>query len=234
VGISGAPEGVGFLSGDCPNQFPVEALSGREVEAAESLGSGIGARRGCDQRESNVRGNLEHVQRTSVAPQAEINQGFESISRTERARKKTVRNLAQNAARQIELMEVYPTSWAWKFPEKYQTFEADILMAITKRQRQVYEFIEEFMRREKYSPSFDEIRIGLNLGSLATVHKHINNLRIKGLLVYQQNMRRTIELIPPKKDLRRSLLGEIAYLKAMLIEANRKADREAIKENPSA
>ena len=49
-------------------------------------------------------------------------------------------------------------------------------MAITKRQRQVYDYISRFVSDKGYSPSFEEIGEGLGLSSLATVHKHISNL----------------------------------------------------------
>jgi repressor LexA len=55
-------------------------------------------------------------------------------------------------------------------------------MAITKRQRQVYDFLARFVQSHGYSPSFEEIGAGLGLTSLATVHKHISNLEKKGLL----------------------------------------------------
>ena len=42
-------------------------------------------------------------------------------------------------------------------------------MAITKRQRQVYDFIASFVQTNGYSPSFEEIGDGLGLSSLATV-----------------------------------------------------------------
>ncbi len=53
-------------------------------------------------------------------------------------------------------------------------------MAITRRQREVYDFISRFVSENGYSPSFDEIGKGLDLNSLATVHKHITNLEKKG------------------------------------------------------
>ena len=69
-------------------------------------------------------------------------------------------------------------------------------MAITKRQRQVYEFIDEFIKERKYSPSFEEIGKGLKLTSLATVHKHITNLERKGLLKRDYNRGRSIDVLP--------------------------------------
>jgi repressor LexA len=78
-------------------------------------------------------------------------------------------------------------------------------MAITKRQRQVYDFIAEFVQRNQYSPSFEEIGEGLGLSSLATVHKHISNLEKKGLLNRDYNRSRSIDLLPPKGRLKQSM-----------------------------
>jgi repressor LexA len=78
-------------------------------------------------------------------------------------------------------------------------------MAITKRQRQVYDFISEFVQRNGYSPSFEEIGEGLELSSLATVHKHISNLEKKGLLTRDYNRSRSIDLLPPKGRLKQAM-----------------------------
>jgi repressor LexA len=78
-------------------------------------------------------------------------------------------------------------------------------MAITRRQREVYDFISRFVAERGYSPSFDEIGTGLGLNSLATVHKHITNLEKKGLLTRDYNRSRSIDLIPPKGRLKQSM-----------------------------
>src|SRR3982074_293186 len=78
-------------------------------------------------------------------------------------------------------------------------------MAITKRQRQVYDFLQEFIQRNGYSPSFEEIGDGLGLSSLATVHKHISNLEKKGLLTRDYNRSRSIDLLPPKGRLKQAM-----------------------------
>ncbi len=78
-------------------------------------------------------------------------------------------------------------------------------MAITKRQREVYDFISEFVQKHEYSPSFDEIGQGLGLSSLATVHKHISNLEKKGLLSRDYNRSRSIDLIAPKGRLKQAM-----------------------------
>jgi repressor LexA len=78
-------------------------------------------------------------------------------------------------------------------------------MAITRRQRQVYDFISEFVQKNQYSPSFEEIGDGLGLSSLATVHKHVTNLEKKGLLTRDYNCSRSIDLLPPKGRLKQSM-----------------------------
>jgi repressor LexA len=78
-------------------------------------------------------------------------------------------------------------------------------MAITRRQRQVYDFISDFVQKNNYSPSFEEIAQGLDLSSLATVHKHISNLEKKGLLTRDYNRSRSIDLLPPKGRLKQAM-----------------------------
>ena len=78
-------------------------------------------------------------------------------------------------------------------------------MAITRRQREVYDFISRFVSEKGYSPSFEEIGDGLGLNSLATVHKHISNLEKKGLLTRDYNRSRSIDLLPPKGKLKQSM-----------------------------
>jgi repressor LexA len=91
-------------------------------------------------------------------------------------------------------------------------------MALTKRQKQVYDFIAEFVQSNGYSPSFEEIGEGLGLHSLATVHKHISNLEKKGLLKRDFNRSRSIDILPPRGRMKQviatgpvlPLLGRIA------------------------
>jgi repressor LexA len=78
-------------------------------------------------------------------------------------------------------------------------------MALTRRQKQVYDFISSFVDRNGYSPSFEEIAEGLGLSSLATVHKHITNLEEKGLLRRDYNRSRSIDLLKPRGAMKQSL-----------------------------
>src|SRR3990172_1611627 len=69
-------------------------------------------------------------------------------------------------------------------------------MVLTKRQREVLDFIAEFLRERGYSPSFQEIARGMGLNSLATVHKHISTLERKGFLHRGYNQSRSLEPSP--------------------------------------
>ncbi len=89
-------------------------------------------------------------------------------------------------------------------------------MAITRRQREVYDYISEFVTKNGYSPSFDEIGKGLGLSSLATVHKHISNLEKKGLLTRDYNRSRSIDLVAPKGRLKQSMAVNTAMVLPLL------------------
>ncbi len=78
-------------------------------------------------------------------------------------------------------------------------------MALTRRQKQVYDFISGFVDRNGYSPSYEEIAEGLGLSSLATVHKHISNLEEKQLLRRDYNRSRSIDLLKPRGRMKQSL-----------------------------
>src|ERR1700756_788677 len=69
-------------------------------------------------------------------------------------------------------------------------------MALTKRQKQVLDFIANFVEKEGYCPSYEEIARGLDLASLATVHKHISVLEGKNYLKRGFNQSRSLELTP--------------------------------------
>src|SRR5262249_29379107 len=69
-------------------------------------------------------------------------------------------------------------------------------MALTKRQKQVLDFIAGFVDENGYCPSYEEIARGLELASLATVHKHISVLESKNYLRRGFNQSRSLELAP--------------------------------------
>jgi repressor LexA len=98
-------------------------------------------------------------------------------------------------------------------------------MAVTRRQKEVLDFISTFVERNGYSPSFEEIARGLDLKSLATVHKHITNLQNKGALQRGHNRSRSIDVLPQRSRARSfdrlPLMGRIvAGLPVEAVETN--------------
>ena len=69
-------------------------------------------------------------------------------------------------------------------------------MALTKRQRQIFDFISEFVEGQGYSPSLEEIAGAFGLSSVATVHKHVKHLVDKGYLRKAWNRSRSVEPVP--------------------------------------
>jgi repressor LexA len=67
-------------------------------------------------------------------------------------------------------------------------------MALTRRQKEVMEFLSLFITKNGYSPSYEEIASGLGLASLATVHKHIQALESKQYLRRSYNHSRSLEV----------------------------------------
>ena len=65
----------------------------------------------------------------------------------------------------------------------------------TKKQRELLEFIEEFINKHGYSPSYREIMNGCNYNSVATVALHVNNLIKRGHLQKRDNSARSLEVI---------------------------------------
>lgn len=90
-------------------------------------------------------------------------------------------------------------------------------MALTKRQKQVVDFVARFVDDNGYSPSYEEIAQGLDLASLATVHKHILALEGKNYLKRGFNRSRSLDLGPKylqehrrQREMEVPLLGRIA------------------------
>ena len=77
-------------------------------------------------------------------------------------------------------------------------------MALTIRQKQVLDFIADSIEKNGYSPSYEEMARGLDLASLATVHKHVTALEEKGYLRRSYNQSRSLEVSPQyREELRR-------------------------------
>src|ERR1700719_4338801 len=79
-------------------------------------------------------------------------------------------------------------------------------MTLTKRQKEVLDYLVGFLNKNGYSPSFEEIANSLKLTSLATVHKHITTLERKGFIRRGYNQSRSIEVMQLPKPVREQVL----------------------------
>ena len=68
-------------------------------------------------------------------------------------------------------------------------------MALTKKQRQILDYVESFVETNGYSPSYEEIAEHFQYSSLATVHEHLTNLEQKGFLRKNYNKSRSLEVV---------------------------------------
>ena len=85
-------------------------------------------------------------------------------------------------------------------------------MSLTERQRQVYEFIKDFIGRRGMAPSYEEIRRAFRFHSYNSVQKHLKTLEAKGFLKTPwANRKRALELVDPgPAAVRLPLLGKVA------------------------
>jgi repressor LexA len=86
-------------------------------------------------------------------------------------------------------------------------------MVLTKKQKLILDFITRFLDEKGYSPSLMEIGQHFGLRSVATVHKHVDNLRRKGLVRKTWNANRSLELTPAAlgiRAIRLPLAGRVA------------------------
>ena len=64
-----------------------------------------------------------------------------------------------------------------------------------RRQREILNFLNEYIEREGHAPTLSEIANYLGVKSLSTVHEHLSTLEKKGLIKRQSGLRRSIDLI---------------------------------------
>jgi repressor LexA len=67
---------------------------------------------------------------------------------------------------------------------------------LTKRQKEVFDFVSQYIEVHGYAPSYREIATAFKFGSVATVAEHIESLVTKGMLQKGENEARSIQLVP--------------------------------------
>lgn len=80
---------------------------------------------------------------------------------------------------------------------------------LTKRQKQILDFIKLFQKKRGYSPSLEEIKKHLRLSAVSTVHHHIKSLEDFGYLSKEDNQPRAIELYEKEPMVQVPLTGTI-------------------------
>jgi repressor LexA len=88
------------------------------------------------------------------------------------------------------------------------------MLPLTKRQREILDYLNEFIQQHGYAPSLEEIGRRFNLSSLATVHKHLTNLQDKGFIKRAWNRSRSVELVPTRMGTRSVELPLLGYVAA--------------------
>jgi repressor LexA len=85
-------------------------------------------------------------------------------------------------------------------------------MALTRRQREIFDFVREFIEENGYSPSLEEIGARFGLSSVATVHKHVQHLTEKGYLKKASHRSRSVEPVESEAGpvISLPLLGSVA------------------------
>lgn len=87
-------------------------------------------------------------------------------------------------------------------------------MFLTKRQKEILDYVQDYTARLGYAPTLAEIGLHFGLTSLATVHKHLTNLEGKRVIRRQRNRSRAVEIVQELRKKRASvevpLLGRVA------------------------
>src|SRR3990167_5803977 len=81
---------------------------------------------------------------------------------------------------------------------------------LTKRQKQILDFVTNFIGKNDYSPSLEEIKRHFRLRSVATVHEHIETLQSKEYLSKEEHQPRSLSISKEEKNTKIPLLGLIA------------------------
>lgn len=85
-------------------------------------------------------------------------------------------------------------------------------MKLTRRQREIYDYLAEFIEDNGYAPSLEEIAARFGLSSVATVHEHLENLESKGAVRRDPHRSRAIELTETQGGRPRAVAIELPLL----------------------
>lgn len=86
------------------------------------------------------------------------------------------------------------------------------MKGLTKRQRDIVDFIQEFIKNNRYSPSYREICQNFGFTSLGSIYKHMQTLKRKGVLSTESKTSRSIMLAAPSKKIETFSEIEIPFI----------------------
>jgi len=66
---------------------------------------------------------------------------------------------------------------------------------ITKKQTEIRNYITEYIRKNSYAPSLEEIRDAMGISAISTIHEHLSNMAEKGIIKKIKGTARGIELV---------------------------------------
>ncbi|MBI2341653.1 MAG: hypothetical protein HYU98_02830, partial [Deltaproteobacteria bacterium] len=92
---------------------------------------------------------------------------------------KNIRSIA------LLLLTFDPLSIYFGLVESKSKVNREILM-ITKRQKEVLDFVKSYKKKKDYAPSLEEIKKHLGLSSVSTAHHHVKKLQDAGY-IYKGN-----------------------------------------------
>jgi len=80
---------------------------------------------------------------------------------------------------------------------------------LTPAQRELYDWLVEYITVNKYSPSIREMMNGMNLRSPAPIQSRLQRIKAKGYIDWTQGQARTMKILKPDYDNGLPILGTI-------------------------
>lgn len=86
------------------------------------------------------------------------------------------------------------------------------MIGLTKKQQEILSFIQDFIHRYQYSPSYREIMQHFGFASLGTVSKHVDALKRKGVITGERQSSRSIHPVQMENCQKNSFEIELPFL----------------------
>jgi repressor LexA len=83
--------------------------------------------------------------------------------------------------------------------KKIELVEFD-MQGLTVRQKEILDYIKNYIGLHHYSPSLEEIKTHFSFSSLSTIHEHLLSLKKKKYLTFEKCAKRSIEILPGPQD----------------------------------